>query len=107
MFTMRLWLDDIRPKPAEFDFHVLTAEDAIELLKGGQVTHVSLDNDLGEGLAEGYTVADWIEEQAYHNQLSRLIWAVHSANPVARKKIKQALTNADRFWTNNETEKTY
>jgi hypothetical protein len=44
---MRVWLDDERPKPSDFDIHVKDPESAIALLKAGLVSHLSLDHDLG------------------------------------------------------------
>lgn len=43
---MKIFLDDCRPMPAGFDVYVKTAGEAIELLKTGKVTVISLDHDL-------------------------------------------------------------
>lgn len=106
---MKLWLDDERPAPEGWH-HITDAHEAVRLLGAGGVTHVSLDNDLGEGKPEGYQVAKWIEVGACLGTLPRLTTAVHSMNPVARKNIESALRNADRFWgeweQKNSTEKT-
>jgi hypothetical protein len=47
-------------------------------------------------------VAKWIEEQAFHGNIPRLVWAVHSKNSVGAKNMEQALRNADKFWDQNE-----
>lgn len=103
-----LWLDDERdPRNARIQelfnadpsmLWVKTAEAAISYLKQKQVRFVSLDHDLGTP-ATGYDVARWIEERAFHGDLPRLAWAVHSANTVGARAIRDALMNADRFWT--------
>ena len=97
---LRVYLDDCRPKPEGFDIRVLTAPEAIDILAQCEVEHISLDHDLGllpeEGC--GYDVAKWIEEAAFHGNIPRLTWAIHSANPVGRKRMEAALTNADRYW---------
>ena len=108
---MRLWLDDIRPSPPGFDIRVKTAPDAIRFLKSGKIDEVSLDHDLGEGddpevdVGTGYDIAVWIEAKAHDGTLPRLVWNVHSANPVGRQKMEAALQNADRFWGEHESKK--
>ncbi len=98
---MRVWLDDLRPIREGFDVWAKTAPEAIELLKSGKVTYISLDHDLGEdeGCGCGYDVACFIEEQAYHNSIPRLDWNVHSANPVGVGKMEKALIQANAYWT--------
>lgn len=95
---MRLWLDDLRPAPEGWT-HVRTAEEAITHLSNGQFSEVSLDHDLGnEGVATGYVVASWIEEQAFFGNIPKLIWHIHSANPPGRARMEAALRSAERFW---------
>lgn len=96
---MKVWLDDVRPKPPEYDAHVATAAHAIKLLASGVVTEISLDHDLGEAAAgTGYDVAKWMEAAAYNSQLKRIIWHIHSGNPVGVKNMQIALENADFYW---------
>jgi hypothetical protein len=86
---VKLWLDDCRPAPAGWT-HVRTIEEAKKYLLAGNVSDLSLDNDLGSGppcddcydngcsniveegtcscschnlLDEGYKLVDWMEEQ--------------------------------------------
>ena len=40
--VINVWLDDERPMPAGYDVHVKTAEEAIDLLKTGNVHKISL-----------------------------------------------------------------
>jgi hypothetical protein len=95
---MRLYLDDLRPLPNDFDQAVRTAAEAIAILRSGQVAFLSFDHDLGTD-DTGYTVAKWIEQSAFEGTLPPLGWAVHSANPVDRANIEAALRNAERFWS--------
>lgn len=96
---MRLWLDDERPTPPGWH-GVATAESAIALLAAGAVVEVSLDHDLGAAAAgTGYDVATWIESAAHAGRLGRLVWHVHSANPVGRQRMIAALQSADRAWS--------
>lgn len=94
---MRIWLDDLRPMPADFDVHLKTPNEAIAALHGGSVEYISFDHDLG-GDMTGYEVAEWIERAAFEGKLSRLEWTIHSANPVGAGNIRRAMMNAERFW---------
>ena len=95
---MKLWLDDKRTPPDKYDCWIKNADDCIRILLNIPVTEISLDHDLGESGGTGYTVAMWIEEAAYSNKLPQLKWHVHSQNPVGKKKITDALHNADKYW---------
>lgn len=100
--NLRVWLDDVRPKPAGFDIHVRTAEAAIELLKTGDVSYISLDNDLGEGYTEGREVAKFLERAAFEETLGKVEFDSHSSNPVAADEIAAAQRKAYQFWDENE-----
>lgn len=105
---MKVWLDDVRdPNNPFFHEHkgaeygmvwVKTVEEAIALLETGEVTEISLDNDLGSGYREGREVAKWIEENAYNGKLKPLSARVHSDNIVAKREMRSAIYNARRYW---------
>lgn len=114
---MILWLDDIR-NPEQFGFIGATwaknYDEAIVLLKSGDVTFASLDHDIGacqtcieKGLhigimnspettffnrcphmKSGYDVICWMEE---HNIWPKNGVRVHSMNPVGRDKMNQVI----------------
>lgn len=101
-----IWLDDLHPIPDWLiktnnnENRVVLArnyQDAINCLQTGSVTHISFDHDLGKGRT-GYDVAKWIEESAKFNLIPRLIWDIHSGNPVGQENIQQAMKKADLFW---------
>jgi hypothetical protein len=106
--NINLWLDDIRNPRDPFvknnfgskgdETWVKNIEEAIEFLLNGNVVYISFDNDLGEGMREGWQLAEWIEEKAYNKEILPLKWRVHSQNPVARKRIADSMENADKFW---------
>jgi hypothetical protein len=109
---MKVWLDDDRDPTDEFiqrEFGaaadmlwVKTAAEAVDVLRAGGVTAISLDHDLGataEEIGTGYDVAKWIEKAAFDGELPRLSWRLHTASPVGRKSMMAALRNADAFWT--------
>jgi len=96
---MRVWLDDVRPIPDGFDVWVKTAHEAIQLLDSQAVDFISFDHDLGdEENGSGYDVAKWIEEMSFKRRMTRIDWAVHSANPVGRKNIEGAMRGAEKWW---------
>ncbi len=96
---MKLWLDDLRD-PISHGYEgfvwVKTAEEAIKILKTGEVSFASLDHDLNDDhyLGEfgdeqtGYDVLCWMEENG--------VWpeggvSVHTMNPSGRIKMEQAV----------------
>lgn len=97
---MKLWLDDTRPlptlKPGTISDWVLahSVNEAIDLMKTGEVTFASLDHDLGiyhDDGGSGIKLLDWMAEND--------IWprdgiSVHSANPVG---VKQMVDLIDRY----------
>jgi hypothetical protein len=100
---MRLYLDDVRPTPVGFDLRAYTADEAMDFLWSGKVTHISLDHDLGDETDKtGYDVARYIEGAAYENLIPRLTWEIHSQNPVGRDNMIMALRSAERFWDEHE-----
>ncbi len=92
---VNIYLDDCRKTPAIYDIRTYTVEETIDqLIKNkGNVEFLSLDNDLGEGLAEGYKVLDWLEEEFYINNfpLPKII-LVHSANSAAMMRMNSVIS---------------
>lgn len=96
---IRIWLDDIRPMPEFYTHHCKTATEAIALIQTGNVTHISLDHDLGnDNDGTGYHVARYIEERAYRREIPRINWQIHSANPVGRQRMTIAMQSADSYF---------
>ena len=94
---MRLWLDDLRPMPLDYDIHCRTAEAAVLILETDEIDHISFDHDLGTNGGTGYDVAILIESYAASGIKLVESWEIHSANPVGRKNIKAAMTAAERL----------
>lgn len=89
MKKINIFLDDCRITPQGY-VRTYTVEQTISLMQEhkGNIGIVSLDNDLGENLKEGYNVAEWLEEQHYINNYplpDKVI--AHSMNPIARNRI--------------------
>ena len=89
---MKVFLDDERTAPAGW-VQVRWPEEAIELLKTGDVAELSLDHDLGDDQhGTGYTVLLWLEEQVLvHGMRPPEKIFVHSANTSARQKMEAAI----------------
>ena len=85
---MKVYLDDERKTPDGWH-RVYWPEEAIELLKRGKVTEISLDHDLGnDERGTGYDVILWIEEAVFTDAFVPPKIMVHSANSSARKKME-------------------
>lgn len=94
-----VFLDDLRPTPKGF-VRTYTASETIARIQDCQNKNIaidilSLDNNLGDGEAEGCTVLDWIEEQFFEDtnfQLPNKI-VVHSDNAAARERMEMVIAS--------------
>jgi len=98
--TTRVWLDDCRPAPVGW-VRVKTAPSAITVLRNCEVSHLSLDHDLGEepGIGNGYDVLLWIEEEVAYNESYQPpeVITVHSDNAGARPRMFAAIESIKRL----------
>lgn len=99
---MRVWIDDIRPMPEDYNAWVKSLGGWWSLRRrldamGLKIDAVSFDHDLGEG-EDAYKIAKEVEHEAYWGNIEPFEWEIHSENPVGAKRIRQALGNADRYW---------
>ena len=87
---MKLFVDDIR-NPSDSSWVIArTYKEAIAYLKTGNVCTISLDHDLGSKKT-GYDIACYIEQEVTLHSISCPAWLVHSANPVGKANIINAL----------------
>jgi len=94
---MKVYLDDERTPP---DGWVLVRwpEEAINILKTGEVEIISLDHDLGDdSIGTGYDVVLWLEEQVAVNKITPPIIKVHSANTSAKAKMLAGIESIYRL----------
>jgi hypothetical protein len=78
---MKVFLDDLRPAPDDWIL-VFWPDEAIALLKTGEVSDISLDHDLGdEPRGTGYDVLLWIEEAVATANFKAPRMIIHSENP--------------------------
>lgn len=103
-----VFLDDLRDTPEGW-VRTYTPQETIELLKNGNVEHISLDHDLGddEAIGTGYDVLLWLEEQvATRRATPPVIW-LHTDNASARQKMKAAKDQIYKLWLNNLKGRSY
>ncbi|HAA56195.1 MAG TPA: hypothetical protein DCE42_15630 [Myxococcales bacterium] len=101
---MKVYLDDERTPPKGWRL-VRWPEDAIALLETGNVTHLSLDHDLGDDeRGTGYDVILWLEEAVVTKGFSPPHVKVHSANTSARVKMELGIQSIERFASRNKHE---
>ena len=100
---LKVWLDDFREAPPGW-VHVRSPDEAIALLRSGAVEEISLDHDLGLFTPEGrewtgYAVLEWLErEVALGTATFPLpLMAIHSANPVGRRRMQRAIGSIRRW----------
>lgn len=79
---IKVYLDDERQTPEGWE-RTYTVKETISRLENKDVTHLSLDNDLGDldPKTEGYQVLNWLEEEVYYDSTFPIpIITVHSSN---------------------------
>ncbi len=92
---MKVYLDDERTTPAGW-VRVYWPQEAIELLRTGEVSEISLDHDLGDDeRGTGYDVVLWIEEQVIIHGFYPPRMSVHSANTSARMKMESGIRSIE------------
>ena len=96
---VKVFLDDERNTPQGW-VRVYWPEEAIELLKSGKVTDISLDHYLGDDRhGTGYDVVLWIEEAVIVRGFKAPNIQVHSSNPSARVKMELGIEHI-KTWFN-------
>ena len=93
---MKLYVDDERTAPEGWE-QAYNYKQAIEYLENNEVTHLSLDHDLGSSLgATGYDIMKWIEFQVFTEDFPLPEITFHTANPTGRENMQRALDSIKR-----------
>ena len=96
---IKVWLDDIRKAPSGW-VHIKTTPELIKFYTKNykNITELSLDHDLGENTPTGYDFMVWLEEK-FHTGKYKIVpeIKVHSANPVGKKRMEQAIKSIERL----------
>jgi len=100
---MKLWVDDKREAPPGW-VRSYNSKEAIDFLKGfwEEVEYISLDHDLG-GDDTGMKVLIYIEYMVAIEQYVAPTISVHSANPVGKERMMQAVQSIYAFDRQNQT----
>ena len=99
---MKVFLDDKREAPAGW-VRVFWPDEAIALLRTGEVLEISLDLVLGgDQCGTGYDVILWIEEAVMTRGFMPPQMHVHSANSSARRKMELGIARITAYWQNTQ-----
>lgn len=97
---IKVWIDDVRPKPADYGIALHSVNDVIAYLDSIKDSSASvlldLDHDAGDYSCEGgdyIRILDWIEATGFalDNPEARLAFRIHSANPVGRANLQRVI----------------
>jgi hypothetical protein len=95
MKKRRLWLDDVRLPPFEYDIYCPDAQTAIRFIDAhwGEIEHMSLDHDLGdESYQTGYDVLKFIEEKVHvEGWEPNFTIHIHSDNAAGIQNMRAAI----------------
>ena len=91
---MKIWIDDIRPAPDEYECWSMTVEHTIGCIKefekeGIQIDVIDLDHDAGHYFKYGgdyIKLLDWLEETGRNYPIR-----IHSANPVGVQNMRRII----------------
>ena len=96
---MKIFLDDLRPVPDEFDLVFRSGKALLKYLKGNPNQHyelISFDHDLGENTLTGYDVVKEIVNDSEIKFTFDII-QFHTANIVGFKNMYHYLVNAQIY----------
>lgn len=97
---MRVFLDDMRSLPDEYDTLCRTPEDALTAIMTGKVELIGFDNDLGANM-EGRHVFDFLEDQVRTLQVPLPSIEIHTSNPSAGDAMEKGAKNLLRWYVVN------
>jgi hypothetical protein len=102
--TVKIYLDDdklYRPTPPGW-VRCYWPDEVIDLIKTGEVTHLSLDHDLGDdSRGKGIDIIDWLKDainkgfEDYPRNIK-----IHSANSIGKQYMLSAIESLNRMIEN-------
>ncbi len=96
---MKLYLDDVRPTPENFQ-RVYNFDEFVKFIADkGLPNFISFDHDLGEEKT-GYDCAKFLVDYCLDQNLKLPEFYVHSQNPVGKENIEKLLDNFNKFKDN-------
>lgn len=94
---MKIWVDDIREMPQDYDCWARDTEFAIEMIGkyGDSIEEISLDHDAGNEHVHGgdfIKILEWMEyEEEVNGKNFKFTIHIHSANPVGRAAMRRII----------------
>jgi hypothetical protein len=93
---MKIYLDDERAAPEGWT-QARWPQDVVKLMHEFDVTHLSLDHDLGDDAhGTGYDVLLWIESRVSFTGFKIPEITIHTSNPAARLRMEAAVDAINR-----------
>lgn len=98
----KIWVDDVRPMPIEYDICCRSVEETIETISYirmkaiRNIDLISLDHDAGDYYDAGgdfIEVLKWFADE----HIDDIPIAIHSGNPVGARRMRQMID--DHGWT--------
>lgn len=98
---IKVFLDDVRDAPDGW-IQAYTAQETIMYLQNYNVTHLSLDHDLGDEICgTGYDILAWLEKEVHEGRRGYIPEiTIHSANPPAAARMLKAVQSMKRYLSN-------
>lgn len=94
---MKVYLDDKRTEPEGWT-RCYWPDEVIAHLERGDVTHCSLDHDLGDDLrGDGYAVILWIEEAVATRGYDSPLLRIHSDNGPGIDRMRRGIASIERY----------
>ena len=95
----KLYVDDQRAAPSGW-LLARSADEAVSVLRQGEVTDMSLDFDLGDARrGTGVKVLDWLEWAVEQGKVKLPRLEAHSGSPVGRHRLEARIEQLARRFT--------
>lgn len=107
---MKIWVDDIRPMPDDFDIHCHSVREFKDVVieafaSGTDIDFISFDHDAGDYFEEGGDYIEclkWLEEVKYVDEVDICTkFYFHTGNPVGRESMRRIVKHCG--WEEVET----
>ena len=97
---MKIWVDDVRPMPSEYDIHCQSVNETIDIIQSlinrrETIELISTDHDAGDFRRDGgdyIKILDWLEEKNISIPIR-----IHSGNIVGRQNMERIIKH--NGWT--------
>jgi len=84
---LKVFLDNKRNPPEDYDLHIKSVKDAMSLIEAGRVAVISVDYEKDENKSEGKQVVLFIKNAFINGQIEYVDIETHSSDSAARKEV--------------------